>query len=133
MKANGDQVRVDTYTDEQRGYDTVRSTLWLEARLTFRLDRLLYADDEPQLERLRADAHDSRAKIGAKVLEALFRWQRAFSDTRLSVPGSRDAFEAALRQAEAEAVLSVLTGGWFDRWRASMAPAPPLDAEPQRP
>jgi hypothetical protein len=93
--------------------DTSGSTTTLEARLTWRLDRLLFAGDEPTLERVRLEREEARTRIGGRVLELLFAWQRALLDEAASDGGSRAEVEAALRQSEAEISLDVMTAGWF--------------------
>ncbi|MEO6575027.1 MAG: hypothetical protein ABIP89_14375 [Polyangiaceae bacterium] len=94
--------------------------LWLEARMTWRLDRLLYVDDEASIERLRGDRNDARARIASRVLVVLAQWQRAWSEARAASPESPDGFDAALRVSEAESALEILTGGWFTGWRATI-------------
>jgi hypothetical protein len=110
-----------TTTPDGRTIDYSGVNLWLEARLTWRLDRLLYADDEPTLERVRIERNDARGRIAARILEALFQWQRAMVDVRAAAASSREEQEAALRVSEGEATLDVLTGGWFSTWRAAQA------------
>jgi len=88
----------------------------LEGRLTWKLDRLLFVDEELSLERLRLRRIRERSRIAGQTLRALFDWQRA----RLMAadPATDDAqyVEAMVQQAEAEAMLNVLTGGWFSTW-----------------
>jgi hypothetical protein len=100
-------------TDDTSYYDAIGANLVLELRLTWRLDRLLYAGDEPTLERVRLERQDARARVAARTLEALFAWQRAAVAEAGAVAGSPEKAEAELRAAEAEATLDVLTGGWF--------------------
>lgn len=107
--------------DAARARDTASSNLGLEGRLTWRLDRLLYADDEPALERIRSERRDARARIAGRALEALFQWRRAELQLRGAPEGSAEALEASLRLYEAEAVLDVLTDGWFDAHRPAIA------------
>ena len=92
----------------------------LEARLTFRLDRLLFADDEVSLERVRIERSELRSRTAAKVLQMLFEWQRAYSLLQDPTLSSDDHFSAILREVEASAVLDVLTDGWFGRFRAAL-------------
>jgi hypothetical protein len=106
-------------TDQQRLYDSASAGMSLEARLTWRLDRLIFADEEPSIERIRMDRHDARMRLAAKVLEALFQWQRAWVEADGSPRGSREELEAVVKAVEAEAALDVLTAGWFTTWRAS--------------
>lgn len=123
------RLSTDASTDTSRLKDSTAANVGLEARLTWRFDRLLYADDEPAFERLRLEHHDARMRIAARTLEALFQWNRAWVELRYAqaasreareAPGrpSRDEVEAALRVTEAEATLDVLTGGWFTSARA---------------
>ncbi|HVH43864.1 MAG TPA: hypothetical protein VM925_16035 [Labilithrix sp.] len=110
------RLSLDTSTDTSRLRDSEGANVGFEARLTWRFDRLLYADDEPAFERIRLEQRDARARIGSKVLEALFHWQRAALDLRSLPPaqqGTRDEADARLRLMEAEAALDVLTNGQF--------------------
>jgi hypothetical protein len=100
-------------TSDTSYYDAIGANLVLELRLTWRLDRLLYAGDEPTLERVRLERQDARARVASRTLEALFAWQRALVADAGAAPGSPEKTEAAIRTAEAEATLDVLTGGWF--------------------
>lgn len=102
--------------DDTSTYATAGADMWLEGRLTWRLDRLLYADDEPTLERVRLERQDARTRVAGKVLDALFQWQRAWFSVHTATPGTREATDATLRLIEAEAGLDVMTGGWFGVW-----------------
>lgn len=101
-------------------YDAVGANLVLEVRLTWRLDRLIYAGDEATFERLRLERQDARARLATRTLEVLFGWER---DCAASAGGARadgtatpkEQAAAELRAAEAEATLDVLTGGWSTR------------------
>lgn len=110
------RLSLDTGTDTSRLRDSAGANIGFEARLTWRFDRLVYADDEPQFERLRVEHRDARTRIGAKVLEAYVHWQRAATDLRLlpaGQTGSREEADLVLRMVEAEAALDILTQGWF--------------------
>ncbi len=124
------RLRVTRLLDENRAlspteYDPDRvtasggSSLWLEARATFRLDRLVFADEEVALERLREDRAAARQKLEARVLDALFAWQRACveRDDPAREPSARALAE--LKVIEADATLDVVTGGFWSRWKAS--------------
>jgi hypothetical protein len=102
-------------TDGTNYYQTVGSHLVLELSLTWRLDRLLYAGDEPTVERLRLERLEARTRLTSKTLEALFSWQRALLDADEALSGSDQELQARGRAAEARATLDVLTGGWFSR------------------
>jgi hypothetical protein len=100
-------------TDGTNTYEALGANLVLELRLTWRFDRLLYAGDEPTLERVRIERQDARARLAAHTLELLFAWQRATLDAHAAPASSREALDAELRAAEAAATLDVLTAGWF--------------------
>lgn len=104
-------------TDGSSLYDVTGSNLTLEARMTWRLDRLLFANDEPQLERLRLERQAARARVSAAVLRALFQWQRAKFDEKKTVEDTPERDEAELKVTETEALLDVLTKGWFSKSR----------------
>ncbi|WP_437777234.1 hypothetical protein [Sorangium sp. So ce1097] len=124
------RLRVSRLVDEAESlapteYDPARRTasggtsLWLEARATWRLDRLVFVDEEIALERLRRDRAELQAKLTARVLELLFAWQRAVA---LAADPGRSPEEhraATLEALEAEASLDLLTGGWMTRRRAA--------------
>src|SRR5262249_28762397 len=111
-------------TDPYRYTEAGGATNWLEARLTFRLDRLIFADEEVSLERGRRDRTEVRARTAAKVLQVLFEWQRARALLEEPTLSSAEHFAAVLREIEASAILDVMTDGWFGRYRASLGPPP---------
>ena len=100
-------------TDAATYYDALGANLVLELRFTWRFDRLLFAGDEPTIERIRLERQDARARLATRTLEALFAWQRALVQTRAAPADSPEAIESRLRAAEAAATLDVLTAGWF--------------------
>jgi hypothetical protein len=102
-----------TTSDSTTLYDVLGSHFVLDVRLTWKLDRLLYAGDEAALERIRVERHEARARLATRTLDALFALARAQVDAADAVSGSREALEARLRAAEAKATLDVLTAGWF--------------------
>ena len=124
IRHDDQRLYTDSTADVNKLRDSAGANVGLEARLTWRFDRLLYAEDEPSFERMRLERHDARARIGGRVLEALFHWHRGCLEVRWAQAASRDAreppsrpsrdeVEASLRVMEAEATLDVLTGGWF--------------------
>jgi len=107
-----DRASVDALADQNRFTDSSSQNLGLEARLTFRLDRLAFADEEPGLERARLDVLSFRAKLAQKALELLFKHHRARVIAREPGP---EREEAAVVSAELAAALDALTAGWFSR------------------
>lgn len=82
-----------------------------EARLSWRLDRLVFADEEVAIERIRVERTELKQRIASKVVELAIRWQRArraANDPEL-LPAERD--EAAIVAVEALIGLDALTGG----------------------
>jgi hypothetical protein len=118
---NVDQSGRLTYTDldPSRYSETGATGYTLEARLTFRLDRLLFADEEVSIERMQVERQEARTRISAKTLTALFEWQRAHALEKSPTLTTDEHLAAVLREAEAAAMLDVMTDGWFSRWRAS--------------
>lgn len=97
--------------------------LWLEARLSWRLDRLLFAREELDVERLASAASVARHRRVRQVLDALFAWQKAlFEAADPAMPSDRQLL-AELRALQAAAELDVLTGGWFSGQIAARAAA----------
>jgi hypothetical protein len=98
--------------------------LWLEARLTWRLDSAIFSKDEIAIERLKAEHRAERARLSREVVEALLDWQRArlALGSELTPPEERDA--ALVRELGAVARLDIATDGWFSRY---------LERRPRRP
>jgi hypothetical protein len=89
--------------------------LFFEARLTWKLDRALFSDDEVAIERLSWGTEQARERLVQRVLELLFEWQEArleLARPPLDDERYRKAWLASLRSA---AELDVLTEGWFSR------------------
>lgn len=112
-------------------YDPSRTTasggasLWLEARTTWQLDRLVFASEEARIERLRM-AHAKRAqRLRQQVLDLLHRWRAALLKVRDPALDTQACLEAELDAMHAAASLDVITDGWFSDWRArSGTPSP---------
>jgi hypothetical protein len=89
--------------------------LFVEARLTWRLDRALFSPEEVAIERLRWSEQQARERVVRRVLDTLFAWQDArlrLADPALSGAQYREAW---LRALSAAAELDVLTDGWFSQ------------------
>jgi hypothetical protein len=95
----------------------------LEASATFRLDRLLFADEELSIERERRQAGEQHLELERSVLEALLALFRA---RQLGCsPGIDEAARAEqlIRVAERFTELDALTAGWFAEHAPSFARA----------
>jgi hypothetical protein len=122
MRTLGETGRVSLSEDDPSRYvASGAATSVLEARVTFRLDRLLFADEEIVVERARLDRSEQRLRITAKVIQVLFGWQKAYAELQDPVLSSEDRLSAAVREAESSAILDMMTGGWFGAYRAALA------------
>ncbi|MFI5302086.1 MAG: hypothetical protein ACHREM_28680 [Polyangiales bacterium] len=93
-----------------RTYATDTAQTLYEARLTWRLDRLVFAEEEVSLERLRLERIELRQRIAARVVDLFVAWLRArakATDATTSV--EREA--ARLLELEARATLDAYTDG----------------------
>jgi hypothetical protein len=117
-----------TLTDPGRFTRDGGRDLWLEARLTWRLDSAIFASEEIAIMRLRAQRREEAARLAAEVLEALVDWQRACLSlaSEKALPEERDA--ATVRHFGAVARLDLLTDGWFSRQLERGRP--PADSAP---
>jgi hypothetical protein len=97
--------------------------VWLEARLTWRLDSAIFSRDEVAIMRLRAQRQEDSSRLAREVLEALVEWRKAdlVQHSPLALPEERDA--ASIRQFGAVARLDVLTDGWFSRYLERWGPS----------
>lgn len=103
-----------TEYDPSRVTSSGGSSLWVEGRATFRLDRLVFADEEVQIERLRVEREKEERLLTDRILGLIERFQAAewtMADPGLVDPDVRAKAEVA-RIASA-AALDVLSGGWF--------------------
>ena len=85
---DADHTTTVASTDTANFYDAIGANLVLELRLTWRLDRLLYAGDEATLERVRLERLDARSRLATRTLEVLFTWERATLEMRQAAAGS---------------------------------------------
>jgi hypothetical protein len=89
--------------------------LWFEARLTWHLERVLFSHDEIAIERLKAQALESRRLLQRHVLEALIGWQRARQALGSETLTEEERLAAELRELDAVLRLDAWTDGWFSR------------------
>lgn len=120
------RVDDEIYSNEPTGPSSYafpdRVETLFEARLTWHLERLVYSNEEPALERLRIERLETRARITAHVLSVLAEWQRAWVDLHTLPADAPASLDATMRSNDAEATLDVITAGWFSRWRARAPP-----------
>jgi hypothetical protein len=87
--------------------------LLLEARATWTLDRLVFADEELGVERLRLDHARSEAQLVDRIVALVFDWERARRVLAAPEAEPEARLKAELDELQAEATLDVLTDGWF--------------------
>jgi hypothetical protein len=109
--ATGVGTTLETATDlAPRTFVLDSSQTLYEARLTWRLDRLVFAEEEVSLERLRLERIELRQKIAARVVDLFVSWLRARARAHdAHSPQERDA--ATLLELEARATLDAFTDG----------------------
>ncbi|MEO8177598.1 MAG: hypothetical protein ABI895_02085 [Deltaproteobacteria bacterium] len=123
-----------TLTDPAKFTQDGGQDLWFEARLTWHLEHVLFSHDEIAIERLKAQALESRRLLVRQVLEALLGWQRARQAQGSETLAEEERRAAELRELDAVLRLDAWTDGWFsrhlERTRGADAPArldPSLD------
>lgn len=105
-----------TSYDAERITERGGTSLWLEGRATFNLNRLVFADEELRVERLRRQLAAESDKLAERVLKSLFAWQRhahALYDPTIDPIACLDH---ALHLEELAVRLDLMTDGWFARW-----------------
>lgn len=108
------QSLMPTEYDPERVTATGGTSLWLEGRATFRLDRLVFADEEVAIERLRNEHAKAVRDLTDDVLKAFGDWQRATAVLALEDVEQEVRDRAEVEAAVAEARLDALTDGWFE-------------------
>lgn len=97
------------------GQSTTRdgSDLLMEARLTFRLHRLIVGDSEVALERARQTLFDKAEDVVKDALGQLLIFRRASVLARQDDRSDEERLDAELQAEGARIRLHILTGGWF--------------------
>jgi hypothetical protein len=119
----------DPYRFTQDGGDD----LVLEARATWKLTRLVFADEEIAIKRLELEQERGVERVSARVLALVLAWHEAAS--RGSSGDATTRARADFERLEAEVALDVLTGGWFGPRAARLVGARrvPVAREPEPP
>jgi hypothetical protein len=87
------------------------NALVLEASASWRLNRLVFADEELAVERMRLEQERTRERLTARVIEKVLAWHRALSYERSADEVLRE--RSAIQRLEVEVELDVTTGGFF--------------------
>ena len=123
-----------TSYDAQRQTASGGTSLWLEARTTWQLDRALFASEEIRIERLRYLSAREDQRVGREVLGLLLSWQQAAAE--LIDQGAELTFAECrslwLRERQLAIELDLATGGWFNRWsRRAAGRRPQVECSPR--
>lgn len=111
-----ESLRLSPTIDEPYHYTAAGGVgWWIDARLTWRFDRLVFDTHELAVERLRVEHAERAGKLVSKVLATLFGWQRASFKAEDPKATAEEQERAELERAEAEILMDQLTGGWFLR------------------
>jgi hypothetical protein len=112
-RSRDDSLHMQPTLDDPYRYSTIGGDgLLVEAQATFRLNRLVFADEEVAIERLRILRERVGEDRAERVTGRLIRWHRALSHER-NAPDPERRGRAALARVEAQMELDVLTDGWF--------------------
>lgn len=124
-RTTGQTVRLSpTLEDPSRIEGSGDASMLYEARVTWRLDRLVFADDEVTLERARSERNDQRSKQSHRVIELLTQWRKAMGKKVDPLTSSTEKLDAEAIEAAASAGLDALTGGVWSRQRSERAVDP---------
>jgi len=105
-----------TSYDANRTTSSGGASLWLEARSTWQLDRLVFADEEVGVERMRRKLHSDRVASAQHTLSLLFEWQRALQRMYDPMLHPEQCLPALLEEQRLRITLDIDTGGWLSRW-----------------
>jgi hypothetical protein len=131
-RSTDQSVRLSPTTDDPYRYTQAGGAdLWLEARVSWQLDRLLFAREELTIERLRDAHYQAKAKRARAVVDALFAWQKALLEAQDPERSPQEQLLAQFRAAHQAAVADALTGGWFSE-KYELWPLPEPAASSQR-
>ncbi len=122
-RGNDQTLRTTALSEEElRAQATGQGSAFYEARLTLRLGRLVFADEEVAVERLRQEMQQQRGKVAQRLGELLGAWQRGQARaTSAALPDDR--LEAQLAAEAASVALDTLTdGAWSATRPAEAAP-----------
>lgn len=110
-----------TDSDPYRTSEAGGRSLGFEARATWKLDRLVFADEELPITRLSLDTEAALRKVEQEVLAMLLEWQRAKTLEADALRSAEEHRDDVLHVMALELSLDLATDGFFSRWRAEVA------------
>lgn len=125
LRSTDEQLRLTPVLEDPYRYTQAGGEdLLFEARLTWRLDRIAFADEELAVERIRHQREQAKAKLTERVLKALVAWQEARLKLQDELLSDEDWASASMQELEAALELEILTGGRFTELHAEPSPRP---------
>jgi len=133
LRSNDESLRLTpTLEDPERYTHDGGTDFLLEASATWKLNRLVFADEEIAIERLELEREKNVERLSERVVERLFDWHRALSDLAAPDLGPKRRGLLELERLEAEVELDVLTGGWFADVARRFAEPPPRSGNDEK-
>lgn len=122
-RSQDEALRLAPTTDDPYRFSLAGgNALVLEASASWRLNRLVFADEELAVERMRLEEERTRERLTARVVEKVLAWHRALSFERADDERLRE--RSVIERLEAEVELDVTTGGFFaERARKALSRA----------
>ncbi len=112
LQSNGQTLRYTPLNeDDLRAQATGQAGTVYEVRLDFRLDQLIFTDDEIAIERLQQEHQQQRQRITHRLTELLSAWHRATARAALPELTDEERIEAEAALQAAEVALDLLTDG----------------------
>jgi hypothetical protein len=138
LRSNDESLRLTpTLEDPERYTHDGGTDFLLEASATWKLNRLVFADEEIAVERLAVERDKNAERLSREVVARLFEWHRALSELGARDLSPKRRSLAELERLEAEVELDVLTGGYFAevarRFPPPAAPVRPAPSDASRP
>lgn len=116
-----------TLDDPDRWLQSGGADLRYEAQATWTLDRLIFADDEIAIERLRQQAARNVLDRGGRALKVFFEWQSAALRLDRLDLDEEARIKLQIIKIQSEIELDVLSGGWFSQELARLQAAAPAN------
>lgn len=112
MKSNDQALKYTPVSDDDlRAQATGQAGMLYEIRLDFRLGRLIFADEEVAIARLKQEQEQQRQRVTQRLSELLGLWHKSTARASISGLSEEEQREAEAAVAAAESALDLLTDG----------------------
>ena len=115
VRGTGESLKVTPTEEVSRAQSTGDASMLYEGRATWRLDRLVFADEEVAIERLRAERDEQRSKLNQRVIELVLGWQKARIKLHDEAATDTERLDAIAREMAMSATLDAITGGVWSK------------------